>query len=290
MKGIERSRRPDYGAIIHDINVVFPLLFFSSFRLLHLFLIASSFSLFLLFPPLLRRHSEAHRLTISHPLCNHRVLCDAHTWRGRIPHERLKSRCLLQNLRLRLFARFNGRLTDLRLTRCSFSLLRTADSVILAKTTYLGSIEVVMNNSFSDSFSNYQLMLKILKLSRFSLHVSYVVLYNPKRRGIHFMIKLCEKSLRQCMHFPNFLANHSSLNYLCPSFACTRHALILLSRFHWLKVSIWVRECTWVIYGPLREFSQYILDILYLLAAWNNFSPRHWIELKRVEERKTSNR
>lgn len=49
--------------------------------------------------------------------------------------------------------------------------------------------------------------------------------------------------------FRNFLINHSSLNYLCPSFACTRHALILLSRFHWLKVSIWVRECTWVIYG-----------------------------------------
>jgi len=41
---------------------------------------------------------------------------------------------------------------------------------------------------------------------------------------------------------------------------------------------------------PLRDFSQYILDILYLLAAWNNFSPRHWIELKRVAEGKTSNR
>lgn len=57
------------------------------------------------------------------------------------------------------------------------------------------------------------------------------------------------------------------------SLACTRHALILLSRFHWLKVyeseRLYVSDL-W----PLTEFSQYILDILYLLAARNNFSAR----------------
>lgn len=72
-------------------------------------------------------------------------------------------------------------------------------------------------------------------------------MYALRKREIRSAIKLHERSLRRVSR--NFLANHSSLNYLCPSFACTRHALILLSRFHWLKVSIWVRGCMWVIYG-----------------------------------------